>query len=82
MEIDSGIPLPSFMAIVCTRGNQSVEESIRKFVADCGTKIVVTLTVRGKIKRMETEFDCMYGPNCSKCQSRMEKIRELIDNGR
>ena len=81
MEIESGIPLPSFMVQICTRGNRTTEETIRKFVAECGTKIVVTLTIRGRIKHMEQADDCRYGPNCSKCQSRMEKIRELIDNG-
>lgn len=82
IELESAIPLPSFTMIVCTRGNQTTEEQIRKFVAGCGTKIIVGLTVRGKIKYMETEYDCRYGVNCSECQSRMEKIKELIDNGR
>jgi hypothetical protein len=81
MEIES-VPLPSFMVVVCTRGNRTTEESIRKFIAGCGTKIIVTLTIRGRIKHMEPEEDCRYGAGCPECQSRMEKIRDLIDNGR
>jgi hypothetical protein len=82
MQIDTQAPLPSFITIItCTRGNRTTEETIRKFVAGCGTKIVVYVSMRGKIKHMEPE-DCRYGLNCSECESRMKKIRELIDNGR
>lgn len=83
-EIESDVPLapnPEVVAFICRRSHKSVA-SIRKFIAECGTKIVVQLGSRGGILRMDPEYPCSFGKDCLHCRDRMEKIRVLIENGK
>jgi hypothetical protein len=79
-EIESDIPLVKQIApIICRRGRSSVAIT-RKFIAECGTKIIVNVGARGGILKMEPEYPCKAGKECDHCKDRMSKIRILIEN--
>lgn len=79
ITLDDDVPLPSVMIHICDRSPRSFD-MMRKFRADCGTKLVVNLTQNGKIRNIEVESGCAYP--CEKCKDRINKIKELIASGR
>ena len=77
---DIGV-MPTVVLHLCDRSPESFDV-IRKFIAECGTKIEVRLTQRRRIRSIEPEDYCRYGKDCSQCAERIAKIRELIAQGR
>ena len=75
------IGMPSVIIHICDRSPQSFDR-IRKFCAECGTKLEVRLTLRGKIRSIEPINPCRYGKDCPQCADRIAKIRDLIAHGR
>jgi len=90
-EIESGITLEQQDALeyltsfACRHNGHRRGATVavtRKFMAECGTKIIVNVGVRGRIVKMEPEYPCDVGRECSSCLDRMEKIRILIESGK
>jgi len=86
-EIETGVPMEpleqqSGGAFLCRRGRKPTVQTIRKFLAVCGTKIVFELGIRGEIVSMKPEYPCDVGKNCPHCKDRMEKATILINNGK
>jgi len=86
-EIESNAPLEEIQltAFICRRNGNGHKRGqtvalVRKFVADCGTKIVVQIGVRGGILKMDPEYPCDAGKECPSCLERMEKTRILIES--
>lgn len=69
-------------AFICRRGRKPAVVNVRKFLAECGTKIVVEIGVRGGIVKMTPEYPCDAGKDCSRCKDRMNKIAILIESGK
>lgn len=69
-------------AFICRRGRKPAVATIRKFLAECGTKIVVEIGVRGGIVKMAPEYPCDAGKDCPRCKDRMSKIAILIESGK
>lgn len=69
-------------AILCRRGRKATVVNVRKFLAECGTKIVVEIGVRGGIVTMKPEQPCDAGKDCPRCKDRMSKIAILIESGK
>jgi hypothetical protein len=75
------IGMPSVIIHICDRSPQSFD-TIRKFYANCGTKLEIRLTQRGRIRSIEPIDSCRYGKDCPQCADRIAKIRDLIAQGR
>lgn len=91
IEIDADVPLPllstdeQITAFICRhprRGRPALIDRTRKFVADCGTKLIVELTAANRIASMELEYPCKHGAKCPACLDRMQKTRILIESGK
>jgi hypothetical protein len=90
-EIESGIPLEQQDALeyltsfACRHNGHRRDATVavtRKFLAECGTKIIVDIGVRGAIVKMEPEYPCNAGKECLSCIDRMAKARILIESGK
>ena len=94
-EIESDVPLEEkrlhadeyLTTFICRRNTNRHRRGqtvalVRKFLADCGTKIVVQIGVRGGILKMEPEYPCDAGKECPSCLDRMAKTRILIESGK
>ena len=84
IEIESDVPLAPLQitAFICRRGRKQVVAQTRKFLADCGTKIIVEISEQGKIINMKPEYECDAGLECPRCLDRTSKIRILIESGK
>jgi hypothetical protein len=90
-EIESGIPLEQQDALeyltsfACRHNGHRRGATVavtRKFLAECGTKIIVDIGVRGEIVKMAPEYPCDAGKDCPRCKDRMSKIAILIESGK
>lgn len=82
-ELESvGMPAPprtGFTAIVCDRSPKSFD-TIRKFKADCGNMLEVSITRTGKVRSIVGLDHETKG--CPACEDRKAKIRTLIEAGK
>ena len=79
-ELQDVVPLPALHIVhVCDRSPESFD-TVRKFVAECGSKFEVRLTRHGKIRSIRKQEPCIVG--CKHCLARIAKIRELIEAGK
>ena len=63
----------------CDRSPKSFD-TIRKFVAECGSRFIVAVTKSKNIRSITKEYPCVVG--CPHCEFRRAKIRELIAAGK
>ena len=83
VEIDIDVPLvPSAVTAFVCRQRGPKPTITRKFIAECGTKIIVDVGSRGGINKMGPESICHNGKDCASCKDRMGKIRLLIESGK
>jgi hypothetical protein len=82
-EIET-VPLEqkNITTFLCRRGRKATVVNVRKFLAECGTKIVVEIGIRGNIVTMKPEQTCDAGTDCPRCKDRMNKIAILIESGK
>jgi len=73
-------PLAPVTIHVCPRRNENGFDTERKFKADCGTKLVVTLTRHYKIRSIKAIDPC--AKDCLHCRARIAAIYELIAAGK
>ncbi len=79
--LQNEIPLPTITLHICDRSPESFD-TVRKFMAECGTKLEVRLTRHGKIRSIRPVDPCRNGAKCSQCADRRNKIEELIEAGK
>ena len=76
-ELQSMVPLPTITVHICDRSPESFD-TVRKFVAECGTKLEVRLTRHGKIRSIRPVDPCRDGKDCPMCKRRKATIADLI----
>jgi hypothetical protein len=87
-EIETDVPIvplqPSdfLTAFLCRHKRKGTAIETRKFIAQCGTKIIVETGIRGQIVSMEPEDPCKAGESCPQCKDQIDKIAILIANGK
>jgi hypothetical protein len=79
--LQDAVPMPTITVHICDRSPQSFD-TVRKFLAECGTKLEVHLTRHGKIRTIRPVDLCRYGKDCPMCKKRKEMIEQLIKDGK
>ena len=80
-ELQSMVPLPTITVRICDRSPESFD-TVRKFMAECGTKLEVRLTRHGKIRSIRAVDPCRDGKDCLMCKRRKATIADLIKAGK